>query len=34
MWQALIHGLFVLSAVGIAVVEHVSQSAYARARPH
>ena len=26
MWQALIHGLFVLSAIGIAVVEQVSQS--------
>ena len=34
MWQALIHGLFVLSAIGIAVVEQVSQSAYAKARPH
>jgi len=34
MWQALIHGLFVLSAIGIAYVEHLSQAAYARARPH
>ena len=34
MWQALIHGLFVLSAIGIALVEHVSQAAYAKARPH
>ena len=34
MWQALIHGLFVLSAIGIALVEHVSQAANAKARPH
>ena len=34
MWQALIHGLFVLSAIGIAYVEHLSQAAYARARSH
>jgi uncharacterized protein (TIGR00645 family) len=25
MWQAIIHGLFVLSAIGIAVVERISQ---------
>src|SRR5690349_12759940 len=34
MWQALIHALFVVSAIGIAVVENISQAAYARARPH
>jgi uncharacterized protein (TIGR00645 family) len=34
MWQALIHALFVLSAIGIAVVEHISQAAYERARAH
>ncbi|HET7804604.1 MAG TPA: TIGR00645 family protein [Pseudolabrys sp.] len=34
MWQALIHALFVVSAIGIAVVEHISQAAYAKARPH
>ena len=33
MWQALIHALFVMSAIGIAVVEHISQAAYAKARP-
>jgi len=26
MWQAIIHGLFVLSAIGIAYVEYLSQS--------
>jgi uncharacterized protein (TIGR00645 family) len=30
MWQALIHGLFVLSAIGIAYVEKLSQGAYNR----
>ena len=30
MWQTIIHGLFILSAIGIAYVEHLSQSAYAR----
>jgi hypothetical protein len=34
MWQALSHALFVVSAIGIAVVENISQAAYARARPH
>ena len=34
MWQTIIHGLFMLSAIGIAYVEHLSQAAYARARPH
>jgi uncharacterized protein (TIGR00645 family) len=29
MWQVIIHALFVLSAVGIALVEKLSQSAYA-----
>jgi len=28
MWQAIIHGLFVLSAIGIAFVEHLSQANY------
>ena len=32
MWQAIIHGLFVLSAIGIAYVEHLGQSAYRRDR--
>jgi uncharacterized protein (TIGR00645 family) len=32
MWQAIIHGLFVLSAIGIAAVERLSQSAYENER--
>jgi uncharacterized protein (TIGR00645 family) len=32
MWQTIIHGLFILSAIGIAYVEKISQSAYDR--PH
>jgi uncharacterized protein (TIGR00645 family) len=28
MWQTIIHGLFILSAIGIAYVENLSQSAY------
>jgi uncharacterized protein (TIGR00645 family) len=32
MWQAIIHGLFVASAIGIAYVEKLSQSAYERAK--
>jgi len=32
MWQAIIHGLFVVSAIGIAYVEHLSQSAYSKSR--
>jgi uncharacterized protein (TIGR00645 family) len=28
MWQAIIHGLFVISAIGIALVERLGQSAY------
>jgi uncharacterized membrane protein YqhA len=32
MWQAIIHGLFVLSAIGIAYVEKLSQSAYTKAQ--
>jgi uncharacterized protein (TIGR00645 family) len=32
MWQTVIHGLFVLSAVGIAYVEQLSQSAHAKSR--
>jgi uncharacterized membrane protein YqhA len=30
MWQAIIHGLFVFSAIGIAYVERLGQSAYSR----
>ena len=33
-WQAIIHGLFVLSAIGIAYVEHLSQAAYQRHDRH
>src|SRR5690349_17505888 len=31
MWQAIIHGLFVVSAIGIAYVEKLGQSSYDRA---
>ena len=31
MWQAIIHGLFVLSAIGIAYVEKLGQPAHVRA---
>jgi uncharacterized protein (TIGR00645 family) len=30
MWQVIIHGLFVLSAIGIAYVERLGQAAYAK----
>jgi uncharacterized protein (TIGR00645 family) len=30
MWQAIIHGLFVFSAIGIAYVERLGQSAYSQ----
>jgi uncharacterized protein (TIGR00645 family) len=30
MWQTIIHALFILSAIGIAYVEKLSQAAYAR----
>ncbi|MCK9908236.1 TIGR00645 family protein [Microbacteriaceae bacterium K1510] len=30
MWQTIIHGLFILSAIGIAYVERLSQGAYSR----
>ena len=30
MWQAIIHGLFILSAIGIAYVERLSQPAYVK----
>jgi uncharacterized protein (TIGR00645 family) len=33
MWQTIIHGLFILSAIGIAYVEKLSQSAYTT-KPH
>ena len=32
MWQAIIHGLFILSAIGIAYVERIGQPAYESAR--
>src|SRR3954468_4191804 len=28
MWQAIIHGLFILSAIGVALVERMGQSSY------
>ncbi len=34
MWQALIHGMFVLSAIGIAVVERLSQPVYHQRAEH
>jgi uncharacterized protein (TIGR00645 family) len=34
MWQTVIHGLFILSAIGIAYVEKISQAAYARPGHH
>jgi hypothetical protein len=35
MWQAIIHGLFIVSALGIAGVERLSQNVYAhKDRPH
>src|SRR5882757_11347652 len=34
MWQAIIHGLFVLSAIGIAYVERLGQSSYGKAHHH
>jgi uncharacterized protein (TIGR00645 family) len=33
MWQVIIHGLFVLSAIGIAYVEHLGQKSYGQ-HPH
>jgi uncharacterized membrane protein YqhA len=30
MWQTIIHGLFILSAIGIAYVEKLSQAVYTR----
>jgi uncharacterized protein (TIGR00645 family) len=30
MWQTIIHGLFILSAIGIALVERLSQPVYAQ----
>jgi uncharacterized membrane protein YqhA len=30
MWQAIIHGMFVLSAVGIAFVERLNQPSHDR----
>ncbi len=31
-WQAIIHVIFILSAIGIAYVEKISQDTYAAAR--
>jgi uncharacterized protein (TIGR00645 family) len=33
MWQTIIHGIFILSAIGIAVVERLSQPVYSAGRP-
>ena len=30
MWQTIIHGLFILSALGIAAVERIGASAYTK----
>jgi uncharacterized protein (TIGR00645 family) len=34
MWQAIIHGLFILSAIGVALVERMGQSAYDKPKHH
>jgi uncharacterized protein (TIGR00645 family) len=34
MWQAIIHGLFILSAIGIAIVDRLAQPAAASAAEH
>ena len=34
MWQTIIHGLFILSAIGIAFVDWLGQTAHDRARHH
>jgi uncharacterized protein (TIGR00645 family) len=34
MWQTIIHGLFILSAIGIAFVDWLGQSAHEKARQH
>jgi uncharacterized protein (TIGR00645 family) len=34
MWQAIIHGLFVVSAIGIAYVERLGQASYNKAPHH
>jgi uncharacterized protein (TIGR00645 family) len=34
MWQSIIHGLFILSAIGIAYVEKISQDAYSLSKAH
>jgi uncharacterized protein (TIGR00645 family) len=34
MWQAIIHGLFVVSAIGIAYVEKLGQASYAKPGHH
>jgi uncharacterized protein (TIGR00645 family) len=34
MWQAAIHGMFILSAIGIAYVERISQPVYHPSHPN
>jgi uncharacterized protein (TIGR00645 family) len=34
MWQAIIHGLFILSAIGVALVERMGQSSYGKPAHH
>ncbi|HEY4142205.1 MAG TPA: TIGR00645 family protein [Pseudolabrys sp.] len=34
MWQAIIHGLFILSAIGVALVERMGQSSYGKSAHH
>jgi uncharacterized protein (TIGR00645 family) len=34
MWQTIIHGLFILSAIGIAFVDWLGQTAHEKARQH
>jgi uncharacterized protein (TIGR00645 family) len=34
MWQAIIHGLFILSAIGVALVERMGQSGYDKPKHH
>ena len=34
MWQAIIHGLFILSAIGVALVERMGQPTYSKPGHH
>ena len=34
MWQTIIHGLFILSAIGIAFVDWLGQSTHDKGRHH